>query len=222
MRTLQSGFSQVTALQGSKNMKNHIDITGQKFFRLTAIRFEKRTKHDQLWTFLCDCGEEKVIKRRKVVAEGSIKSCGCSRIESITTHGMTDTRFYRIWANIKYRCTNPNAIRWEQYGGRGISIEWGSFDDFKSDMHDSYLEHCRTHGEKNTSINRIDNDGNYCKENCEWENPSGQARNRKTSRFIELNGEKHTLMEWSERTGIKRSTIDKRIRLGWSIAKALS
>lgn len=203
-------------------MPKAIDITGKKFFKLTAIKFVRKDKRgSHYWLFRCDCGKEKVIRKSHIL-EKMTKSCGCHHKAFLVTHDMSTTRFYRIWNNIVYRCISPNAIRWEQYGGRGIKCEWKSFEDFRDDMYESYLEHCQSHGEKNTSINRIDNDGNYFKDNCEWEIAKNQARNRKTNRIIEWKGFKRTVMEWSEKTGIDRHNIEGRLQHGWSISKALT
>lgn len=211
-------------------MGKHIDITGKRFFRLTAVQCVEVRNMRQVWLCKCDCGAENTIKKASLLS-GSTKSCGCYMRErsaeemekNMTTHDMSSTRFYRIWRNIKYRCSNPKASRWKQYGGRGIQCEWASFEEFRDDMYESYLAHCELYGEENTSINRINNDGNYFKENCEWEIATGQARNRKTSRFLEFHGETKTIAEWSEIRGIEPRTLQRRVgKLGWSIEKALT
>ena len=125
------------------------------------------------------------------------------------THGMRHSKEYRAWASMKQRCTNSNDERWKNYGGRGISVcdEWmNSFPAFLRDM-----------GEKphpDYQLDRIDNDGNYCKENCQWVSKSVNQMNRRVTRRVTINGETKTLNEWSEETGLNWHTINSRIRRG--------
>lgn len=94
---------------------------------------------------------------------------------------MSKTRFYRIWKDMNTRCNNPNYRLYKNYGGRGISIcdRWEHFENFKEDMYPTYDE--------KLSIDRIDNNGNYCKENCKWSTDVEQNRNR---RMFKLTKEK--------------------------------
>ena len=118
---------------------------------------------------------------------------------------------------MKARCHNQNSRRYSDYGGRGISVseDWrNSFETFMKDMGEPpSLEH---------SIERIDNNGNYCKENCRWATRIEQANNKSNNRVIEFGGVSKTLQEWSRDTGIKRETIARRLNAGWEINHALS
>lgn len=138
-------------------------------------------------------------------------------------HGMSKTRFNATYRKIRQRCITgccPEAIH---YKDRGIKCLWESFENFRDDMYESYLEHSRIHGENNTTIERIDNNGDYCKENCKWATMKEQCNNRRNNIIIKNGNTSLNLTEWSEKTGIKYSTIRQRIFVyGWSIEKALA
>lgn len=114
------------------------------------------------------------------------------------------------------RCCNPKSQVYENYGGRGITVceRWlESFENFFADM-----GVCPT----GLSIDRIDNDGPYSPENCRWATDKEQGRNKRTCRFLEMNGERLPLSEWAERLGIPENTIRNRLRRGWSDERTLT
>lgn len=137
--------------------------------------------------------------------------------------GEATTRFYRIWAGIKSRCTNPNRRSYSDYGERGIKCHWKSFNDFKNDMYDSYVEHYEKYGEPNTTIDRIDNERGYSWLNCVWSTLQEQSRNKRCSLYATFNGQTKLLGDWAEELGIKYNTLYNRIFvLNFSIEKALT
>lgn len=125
---------------------------------------------------------------------------------------------------MKSRCLDKKNTAFKYYGGRGIKVcgKWINYLGFKEDVYDSYLEHIKKYGEKNTSIDRINNDGNYCKENCRWATRVEQANNTRRNHLISFKDEIKTIAEWEDEVGIKQNTIVYRLKRGWSLDKALS
>lgn len=130
-------------------------------------------------------------------------------------HGMRKTKEYKIWLHMKDRCCNPRNKDFSHYGERGIEVceEWkNSFTTFFNDMGncpDGY------------SIERIDNNGNYCKANCRWATRGEQSNNTRQNRFITVDGTTKTLQQWCAEYGIDRFVLADRLNRGWSPEKAI-
>ena len=138
-------------------------------------------------------------------------------------HDMSRTRFYGTFRDIKQRSSNKKCASYKYAGGKGVKCLWESFIDFKNDMYKSYLLHRKTNSTRNTTIGRIDNDGDYCKSNCRWETQSQQSRNKGNLRMIYFNGETLCMRDWELKLGMYINCIYNRINVaGWSIEKALS
>jgi hypothetical protein len=157
-----------------------LQLTNQRFGRL-VVKEPVDIGCGLKWRATCDCGGEKIARGADLKA-GRTKSCGCLLIDepkSRATHNLSNTRFYRIWVAMRQRCNNPKASRYYLYGERGITVcpEWEIFENFQADMYESYLDHVREFGIKNTSLDRKKNELNYCPENCRWATQKEQVNN---------------------------------------------
>lgn len=197
------------------------DLSGQRFGRYTVMcRAEsyvsKSGSSQSRWLCRCDCGNERIVFAQSLKS-GKSRSCGCLQRDVAKTHGWKNTRLYGIWHNMKWRCNNENAASYHNYGGRGISVckAWEQFEPF--------MEWALKNGYSDElSIDRIDNNGNYCPDNCRWVNAKEQANNRRTNNLITANGETLTISEWEKKSGLSRQLILWRLRHGWSPNDATS
>lgn len=140
-------------------------------------------------------------------------------VKSIKTHGMSETHFYKKWSDIQYRCSK---IGYKNYQERGIKNLWKSFESFKNDMYDLYLDHVKENGETNTTIERIDVNGDYSRQNCKWVTQKLQQRNRRNNINITFSNKTQCMSAWAEEFNISPKTLWWRLKNGWSINKALS
>lgn len=130
-------------------------------------------------------------------------------------HGLYGTPLYKKWMAMKRRCLNPKDISYKNYGGRGIAIceKWLSFEGFNEDMSSSFTP--------GMSLERIDNNGNYEKNNCKWIPLDEQAKNKRSVVLYEHGGKRMSVGEWEKVLGVKRGTIRARVRNGWPISEAI-
>lgn len=208
------------------------DHTGRRFGRLVVLGLlamdQASNKNHPKFLCICDCGREHTTRSRNLTS-GMVKSCGCLSTESANaarrhvdwdkvrasnrsraTHGRSHTPEHNTWTGMKQRCSNPKNKRYSLYGGRGIKVcqRWReSFDAFFEDM-----------GARPTddhSIDRIDSDGDYAPDNCRWATADEQANNKRDNHVIAYKGEKMTIKQASDASGICSDVLSYRIRKGW-------
>ncbi len=207
---------------GSKRIDYQSEI-GRRYGRLVVLStLVKKIPNGNDAVFAicrCDCGKEHTTVRCQLVI-GRCKSCGCLLKEAtgnrFRKHGMGGSLEYTIWIGMRDRCSNQNSEHYFRYGGRGIKVcaEWDeSFDRFFSDM--------GKRPSQKHSLDRIDNDKGYSKENCRWADALTQGNNRSDNKHLTLNGETKTLSMWARQLGIHCSTLNQRIEK-WGVEKALS
>lgn len=185
------------------------DLTGKCFSNLVVLCRSQDIGNGKKpvvkWECECACGKKVVVKSDSLLS-GHTKSCGCKKVK----HGYSNKeRLYDTWKNMRRRCFDPKNKRWNQYGGRGISIcsEWNDYSIFR--------EWALTNGYRDDlTIDRIDVDGNYCPENCRWVDEKVQANNTSRNRYFELDGEKLTMSQLSIRLGLTYSALQHRIERG--------
>ena len=192
-----------------------VDLTGQKFGRLTVISRAENKGKETCWKCQCDCGNEVIVQGNNL-KNGHTVSCGCFRrektSESHKTHGMKGTSIHNTWSHIKARCFNPNSKHYKDYGGRGITMfpEW--IDNFQA-FYDyvSKLEH---YGEDGYTLDRINNDGNYEPDNLRWADKKTQGRNTRRNIYVEYQGVMMCLKDAAELSGINYDTLLARYYAG--------
>ena len=200
-----------------------LNLTGKRFGKLVAIKTAGKTKNGAyLWKCKCDCGNE-IIANVGNLKNGHTKSCGCLRVDqcktNFTKHGLEHTRLYGIWSDMRLRCYDEKNIAYHRYGGRGITI----CDEWKNDVK-AFYDWATANGYKDSlTIDRIDNDGNYCPENCRWATVKEQASNRRSNILVTHNGKTQTMKKWANEVGTPYKVVWARMqKLGWSAERALA
>lgn len=200
--------------------RKSIDLKNKKFGKLTAISIDHKGNGSRVyWLCLCECGNKRIVSNDHLRC-GDVTDCGCTRkhISHWNKHLMSNSRLYRIWDLMKGRCYNSNRREYPNYGGRGIVVcdEWLESKNF--------IEWALNNGyDDGLTLDRINNNGNYCPENCRWVDRKTQQNNRRNNRIITHNGISKTITEWANDNGLPYYVLKKRLDvLGWSFEEAIS
>lgn len=204
---------EISREQGKKSFK---DISGKIFGKLLVLkRSENNIPKLVRYICKCDCGNIREVSSSNL-KYGHTKSCGCLAKTIHIKHHMYNHPIYKVYFSMKSRCHNKKNKRYKNYGGRGIVMcdEWkDSFEQFYKDM-----------GPKPSpkhSIDRINNNGNYCKENCKWSTREQQDSNKTNNIFISHNGITKTITQWSKILNVSVQTLMKRHNNKWDDSKII-
>lgn len=191
-----------------------MDISGNKFGRLTAISFVGQDIRQQsLWLVRCDCGRE-FVTRLGSLRSGHTKACGRHNPGQMR-HGRHKTVEYAAWQKMRHRCSCKNNPSYRDYGGRGISVceRWNKFENFLADV--------GLRPGAGYSLDRINVNGNYEPSNVRWATKKVQSLNRRNARFVEYGGKKFRFFELASEFGIPERNLRTRIQNGMEIVRAL-
>jgi hypothetical protein len=182
-----------------------IDISGQKFGKITVVGFAFKRKNVYCWNCVCDCGNTCIIQSGNLKS-GHSKSCGCNKAEMISNklgkHRGTKTSEFYSWNHMKGRCFRKTNNAYEYYGARGITVcdRWrNSFENFLEDMG---MKPSKKH-----SIERINVNGNYEPSNCRWATISEQSRNKRSNILITDGITTMVLQDWCNKLNIHRHVL---------------
>ncbi len=194
--------------------KKVVEMSGQSFGEWSVIRRGENTKTGQAtWVCICSCGLEAQVIGTDLRNGKSTKCLHCHK--HTTKHGLSHTKFYKVWAAMLQRCRNPNYAGFKGYGDRGITVcpEWSDFTNFRDDMLESYDKHKEAH-QNNTSIERENNNKGYSKANCIWATRSEQSRNTRKSKPFKATSPQgevffvnHSIADFADNHGLNRAQI---------------
>ena len=191
--------------------RKHKDYIGQQFYDLKILDYKFENKKGYFYCE-CSCGNKKWMRSDGILSSDH-KSCGCK--SSSFKHGMSNTRLFNIWKGMKARCYNEKDHSYVNYGGRGIKIcdDWI---DEENGFINFYNWAIKNGYKDNLSIDRIDVNGNYEPNNCRWTTTLEQQNNLRKNFNIEINGIIKSVSEWSRISGVSRTQIKNRIKMGLS------
>jgi hypothetical protein len=201
-------------------------VVGEVFGRLTILQ-EIPPSGNQRRKMVCRCTCSKTLTvLASGLRTGNTRSCGCLRREMVAAknykHGARKRKAkdnppeYVLWKRMRQRCNDSGNHEWDRYGGRGITVDprWDDFTVFLADV--------GPRPTPNHSIDRIDNEKGYSKDNVRWATASQQARNKRNSRRVVFNGQSIGLADLAEAHGIPYGRLYTRLWKGWSVEKAVS
>lgn len=195
-----------------------LDLKWKRFWELLVLWFSHMSKskcHSSYWNCLCSCWNKICVRWVDLIWwQKYCKNCCWKWIKK---HWLSHTKINRAYKHLNSRCNNKNDTWYKNYWWRWIKNEWNGFWEFLDDMYDSYLKHIEKYWEKNTTIDRIDNNGNYCKENCRWATKKEQWNNKRNNIILTYNWKSQTLPNWCRNIWIQYKRAIRRYELWMSV-----
>ena len=198
-----------------------LQLIGKRFGLLSVVAQAPSAEGATRWICVCVCGSRREYSRQTLMSTPlrAGRSCGCVSAAMagarLRRHGPTNTPEWRTWSSMFTRCYNARSVGYRYWGGRGVKVcsRWHTFENFLADM-----------GRRpaGTSLDRINNDGNYSSRNCRWATTYQQAQNKRDTRFIEWSGKRRSVAQWSRELRIPIDVLCKRLDSGRPLAWVLT
>lgn len=199
--------------------KATVDLSGKKYGKLMVVGFAgyfpMGGRPHAAWWCRCECGL--IVRPYATNLQRHTTSCGCAAVKHGAARRGGKSPLYNVWQSMIRRCHTTSEKGYRNYGARGIRVceRWRhSFPNFLADMGERPTE-------KHT-LDRIDNDGNYEPGNCRWATRSVNNNNTRRNVYLTLNGETHTLTQWSRKLGVPAARLKMRVELGWNDEEVLT
>ena len=194
-----------------------LDLKGQRFGRLTVIKFHHSDEKDRYWECKCDCGNIILCTTRRLRSNNT-KSCGCLQKETASKNSKESAKYggesssqyqrlFRIYRAMIHRCYNKNDSCYNYYGGRGVSV----CDEWKNDYF-TFKKWALDNGYNDKlTIDRLDHNGNYEPNNCKWATWTEQQNNKSNNKYLTYKGETKTLAQWCRELNLNYARTKARL-----------
>lgn len=187
------------------------NIAGDKFGKLTVLSIAKRGHGYVQWNCICECGNKAIVGTSNLV-RGVTKSCGCMKKSQ---KGLSRDPLYSTWISMLARCHDKSNFAYHYYGARGIKVcrEWHDYKTFVNDMSPK---------KDGCTLDRIDNNKGYSRENCRWATPKQQRINQYSRvHMVNIGDKSQCLSDWIKELGLVRGRVYARVSRGWSYEESL-
>ena len=198
------------------NKRQQRDLVGNKYGHLLVLKSLGNNGSGHYMSLVrCDCGKEYIVPDTELIYGRRLGCHKCSASNKI--HGQTNTKLFNIWQSMKQRCNDKNCKTYKDYGGRGIKVcgEW-------ENKFMNFYNWANANGyNEGLTIDRINNNGNYEPNNCQWVDIIQQANNKRNNVRVIYQNKEYTIAELSRKTNVDYELLRRRIKNGWNIENAI-